>query len=413
MKKRILKGAAMGFTLALAISSCSNQEEQFLDIENGKLETEELIVSQSSQIIEGSYIIVFNQKVTGDMGAKYGNDHKAARLAVRSEAEKMFAENKVGSFEISNSYSKVFNGVAAKLTSDEVSRLKSDNRIAYIEKDQMITLAPPPGKGPGNGGGGTAAQETPWGITRVNGVTGYSGNGVAWIIDTGIDLDHPDLNVDASRGFNAFTSGKDGQSFDDGNGHGSHVAGTIAAINNDIGVIGVAPGATVIPVKVLGSRGSGSYSGVIAGIEHVAANGGNGDVANMSLGGPISQAVDDAVFAAQSSEVKFVLAAGNESDDANNHSPARVNGNNIYTISAMNSNNDGWASFSNFGNPPIDYCAPGVSIKSTWKDGGYNTISGTSMAAPHAAGVLLLGSARASGTVNGDPDGEPDTIISH
>ena len=133
----------------------------------------------------------------------------------------------------------------------------------------------------------------------------------------------------------------------------------------------------------------------------------------MSLGGPVSQAVDDAVSAAaQSSGIKFVLAAGNESDNANNHSPARVNGNNIYTISAMNSS-DVWASFSNFGNPPIDYCAPGVSIKSTWKDGGYNTISGTSMAAPHAAGVLLLGSARTSGTVNGDPDGNPDTIISH
>lgn len=412
MKKQILKGAALGFALALTITSCTNQEEQFLDIENGQLDTEELIVSQSSQIIEGSYIIVFNQKVTGDIGAKFGNDHKAARAAIKTQAEKMFIENKVGLYEISNSYSKVFNGVASKLTEEDVTRLRTDKRIAYIEKDQMVTLAPPPGKGPGNGGGGSAAQETPWGITRVNGVKG-SVNGNAWIIDTGIDLDHPDLNVNASKGFNAFSSGKDGRSLDDGNGHGSHVAGTIAAIDNTIGVIGVAPGAAVIPVKVLDSRGSGSYSGVIAGIDHVAANGGNGDVANMSLGGPVSQAVDDAVFAAaQNSGVKFVLAAGNESDDANNHSPARVNGNNIYTISAM-SNGDNWASFSNFGNPPIDYCAPGVSIKSTWKDGGYNTISGTSMAAPHAAGVLLLGSARASGTVNSDPDGSPDTIISH
>ncbi len=413
MKKRILKGAALGFTLALVITSCSNQEEQFIEIENGQLETEESIVSQSSQTIEDSYIIVFNQKVTGDIGAKFGNDHKAARLAVQSAAEKMFVENKVGAFEISNSYSKVFNGVATKLSSDDVARLNTDKRIAYIEKDQMITLAPPPGKGPGNGGGETAAQDTPWGITRVNGVAGYTGSGVAWVIDTGIDLDHPDLNVDASRGYNAFSSGKDGQSLDDGNGHGSHVAGTIAAINNTIGVIGVAPGATVIPIKVLGSRGSGSYSGVIAGIDHVAANGGNGDVANLSLGGPVSQAVDDAVIAAQTSGVIFVLAAGNDGDDANNHSPARVNGNSIYTISAMSSNNDAWASFSNYGNPPVDYCAPGVAVKSTWKDGGYNTISGTSMAAPHAAGVLLWGNAGSSGTVNGDPDGSPDPIITH
>jgi subtilisin family serine protease len=132
----------------------------------------------------------------------------------------------------------------------------------------------------------------------------------------------------------------------------------------------------------------------------------------MSLGGGVSQALDDAVVAASSNGIKFCLAAGNEADDANNHSPARANGANIYTISAM-SQGDNWASFSNFGNPPVDYCAPGVSVKSTWKDGGYNTISGTSMATPHASGVLLLGGAKASGTVNGDPDGNPDSIISH
>ena len=132
----------------------------------------------------------------------------------------------------------------------------------------------------------------------------------------------------------------------------------------------------------------------------------------MSLGGPVSQALDDAVSAAASKGVKFVLAAGNESTNANNSSPARVNGANIYTISAMNSS-DSWASFSNYGNPPVDYAAPGVSIKSTWKGGGYNTISGTSMASPHAAGVLLLGAARTDGTVKNDPDGNPDQIIVH
>jgi len=117
-----------------------------------------------------------------------------------------------------------------------------------------------------------------------------------------------------------------------------------------------------------------------------------GDVANMSLGRPTSDALDQAILNASQKGIIFALAAGNESDDANNHSPARVNGTNIYTISAMD-DTDTWASFSNYGNPPIDYCAPGVDIKSTWKDGEYNTISGTSMASPHPAGVLLLGSA--------------------
>lgn len=271
----------------------------------------------------------------------------------------------------------------------------------------MVALAP--GGKPGSGGGSTG-QETPWGITRVNGISNYTGSAVAWVIDTGIDLDHPDLNVDATRGFNAFTSGRDSGAPDDGNGHGSHVAGTIGAINNTIGVIGVAPGAIVIPIKVLDSRGSGSYSGVIAGVDFVAANGKSGDVANMSLGGPISEALDAAVLAASNKGIKFALAAGNESKDANLSSPARVNGSNIYTISAM-SIGDKWASFSNYGNPPVDYCAPGVSIKSTWKGGAYNTISGTSMASPHAAGVLLLGNPSFSGSVSNDPDGTADKII--
>ena len=163
---------------------------------------------------------------------------------------------------------------------------------------------------------------------------------------------------------------------------------------------------------MLGSRGSGSYSGVIAGVDHVAANGSSGDVANMSLGGPISVALEDAIASAAQSGIRFVLAAGNEAQDANNVSPARVNGNNIYTISSM-SQGDNWSSFSNFGNPPVDYCAPGSAVASTWKNGGYNTISGTSMAAPHAAGVLLLGNASTDGTVNGDPDGDADDIIVH
>jgi len=165
-------------------------------------------------------------------------------------------------------------------------------------------------------------------------------------------------------------------------------------------------------VKVLSARGSGSYSGVVSGVDFVAANAGNGDVANMSLGGPVSQTLDDAVFGAAQAGVKFALAAGNESDDANNHSPARAEGQNIFTVSAMD-RNDNFASFSNYGNPPIEYCAPGVSIKSTWKDGGYNTISGTSMASPHVCGLLLLGSIRSGGTVKGDPDGKPDTIAVH
>ena len=401
MQNSILRKITAGaLVLMFAVVGCQNVTEV--------AETNDQSIDQ---VIDGQYIVVMKGSDSGKF--KLGDVRQVEEI--RSQ---LVADAKIAPEKIVHKYNNVIAGFTAQLSDAQLEILKEKSNVDYIEKDRIYTFAPPcgtPNGGPcdGDGGGddgGSSSQETPYGITRVNGGATYTGSNVAWVIDSGIDLDHPDLNVDASRGYNAFTSGRDGKSLDDGNGHGTHVAGTIAAVDNNQGVIGVAAGATVIPVKVLDSRGSGSYSGVIAGVDHVGANGSNGDVANMSLGGPTSQALDDAVLAASSNGIKFVLAAGNESTDANNSSPARVNGSNIYTISAMDSN-DNWASFSNYGNPPVDYAAPGVGINSTWKNGSYNTISGTSMASPHAAGVLLLGNAGTDGSVNGDPDGNPDPII--
>jgi hypothetical protein len=409
-------------TLVLSVFllfSCSKSE-----IENENLNFDlKPEISEKAIPIPGQYIVVFNSEITGDIG-KNITDYPTSQKAVEDYASALFAEKSMESPEMIRVFSKSITGVTVNLTDNQLEKLTNDKRVAYIEQDRIFTFAPPcgtPNGGPcpppddgggGDGGNGGSTQETPYGITRVNGVSNYTGTNLAWIIDTGIDLTHEDLNVDASKGFNAFTTGQDGNSLNDLNGHGSHVAGTVAAINNNVGVIGVAPGATVIPVKVLDRRGSGSYSGVIAGVDHVGANASSGDVANMSLGGPVSQALDDAVLAASNKGIWFSIAAGNSSANANNYSPARVNGPYIVTVSAMDIN-DNWASFSNFANPPIDYCAPGVSVKSTWRNGGYHTISGTSMAAPHAAGVLLLGSPSTDGTVNNDPDGNPDPIIVH
>jgi subtilisin family serine protease len=168
--------------------------------------------------------------------------------------------------------------------------------------------------------------------------------------------------VDVGRAFSAINRSNG----NDDNGHGTHVAGTIAAKNDGNGVVGVAAGANVVPVKVLDRRGSGTFSGVIAGVDYVAANGSNGDVANMSLTGGGYSALDNAVSAAAAKGIKFALAAGNDGSNANNYSPARTNGGNIYTVSAINSSNV-FASWSNYGNPPVDYAAPGVSVLSTWK----------------------------------------------
>ena len=340
--------------------------------------------------IADSYICVF-QRGTVSRGNAQAEANRAAQAA---------------GAQVSHVYSVAIQGFAARMSAPGAERMRANNpNIAYCEQDQIVTTGPIHAAAPPSGGGGVQpAQETPWGIARVGGGSG-STTGTAWVIDTGI-ASHPDLNIDTARS-RSFLD-RDTSPVDQ-NGHGTHVAGTIAALNNTIGVVGVAPGARVVAVRVLDRRGSGTNSGVIAGVDYVAQNGRPGDVANMSLGGGVSTALDTAVVNAAAGGVRFALAAGNETDNANNHSPARANGPNVFTISAFQ-NGDRWASFSNYGNPPVDFAEPGVAIKSTWLSGGYNTISGTSMATPHFAGLLLLGAVRADGTVSGDPDGNPDPI---
>lgn len=337
--------------------------------------------------IQNSYICVFKAREVNRGQAQAEANRAAASVGAR----------------VTHVYSVAIRGFAAELPAQAVENMQKNNpNIEYCEQDQVVTAGPV--QAAGQPSVGVMAEETPWGIARVGG--GAPGTfATAWVIDTGI-APHSDLNFDSARS-RSFV--RDSSPIDQ-NGHGTHVAGTIAAKADGNGVIGIAPGAPVVAVRVLDRRGSGSNSGVIAGVDYVAQNGRPGDVANMSLGGGVSTALDNAVInAAASSGVRFALAAGNESDNANNHSPARANGTNVFTVSAF-AIGDKWASFSNFGNPPIDYAEPGVSIKSTWLNGGYNTISGTSMATPHLAGLLLTGAVRSGGVVSGDPAAPADTI---
>ena len=346
---------------------------------------------RAGERIANSFVCVFNRGTVAR-----SNAHAEANRAAQS----------VGA-QLKHVYSVALQGFAVNASPQAVEQMRAANpNIAYCEQDQVFSTGPIQAAAPPSSGGTVQpAQETPWGIARVNG--GAAGTfATAWIIDSGIDLDHPDLRVDIQRSRN-FVERE--ESPDDMNGHGTHVAGTIAALDNTIGVIGVAPGATVVAVRVLNRRGSGTTSGVIAGVDYVAQYGRPGDVANMSLGGGVSTALDTAVVNAAAGGVRFALAAGNESDNANNHSPGRANGPNVFTVSAFGVG-DRWASYSNYGNPPVDFAEPGSSIKSTWLNAGYNTISGTSMATPHLAGLLLTGAVRSGGVVTGDPDGNPDVI---
>ena len=395
-----IRSLAIASCLGIAIFSC--QPEETLNFDNSN--SLEFVKYQNGDLIPGQYIVVM--KPTG-LNSRKDLSYQGTQEAMRRSSISLLAKYRISEENLGQVYGSTIEGFAVKLTDEQAGIIASDPSVSYVEQDRIIALAPPPGKGPGGGGGTSPSQTIPWGITRVNGGAVYTGSGVAYIIDSGIDSGHEDLNVNVSLGFNAFSKGKDSDLGSDGNGHGTHVAGTVAAIDNGIGVVGVAAGATVVPIKVLDSRGSGSYSGVIAGVDFVGANGKAGDVANMSLGGGFSQAMNDAVIAA-SSRVKFSLAAGNEDQLASNTSPASANGPNIYTISAMDSN-DRIASFSNYGNPPVDYAAPGVGVLST-VPGGYATYGGTSMAAPHVAGILLWGNVRTDGTLIQDKDSTLDPI---
>jgi subtilisin family serine protease len=297
-------------------------------------------------------------------------------------------------------------GFSAAIPEHKVAAIAADPRVKIVEKDAFVQLIRPIEITARPGGGGGGGQSVPWGITRVGGAGDGTGK-TAWILDSGIDLAHADLNT--SKACHTYFAGN---SPSDGNGHGTHVAGTIAAKNNSQDVVGVAANAYVCSVRVLGNSGSGSWEGILNGVNYVAANGRSGDVANMSLTGIGSNAtLENAIAAVAATGIRFVLAAGNSGNLASTETPARLNANNVYTISAIDSNGC-MPSWSNYGNPPVDYAAPGVSIVSTRKGGGTTSMSGTSMAAPHVAGILLLGSIRASGNASCDRDGNPDPIAS-
>ena len=253
-----------------------------------------------------------------------------------------------------------------------------------------------------------APRLIPWNINRV----GYGdGRGKrAWIIDTGIDFDHPDLNVDSVLS-KSFITGQ--TSANDENGHGTHVAGIIGAKNNQFGVLGVASGASLISLRVLDKDGEGLLSNIVKALAYVNNNASAGDVVNMSLGDDegISATLDQQVRNTAARGIYISIAAGNEKQLANKYSPARTNAENIFTVSAIDSL-DRFASFSNYGNDVVDYSAPGVRILSTFINGRYAYMSGTSMAAPHVAGLLLLKGKNltSSGTALNDPDGTADLI---
>jgi len=303
-------------------------------------------------------------------------DDKAAAKADRAAAKNEFS--KAGG-KIKHEYSEVFSGFALYISTEEVEKLTRNPKVLSIERDGEVTLF------------ATQSPAPSWGLDRIDqrartlsGTFDYSATGTgvrAYIVDTGVLSTHAEFTGRIVSGFSAIGGISETE---DCNGHGTHVAGTVAGTT-----YGVAKSATIVPVRVLDCKGSGTNSGVIAGLDFVARDHTTGPaVVNMSLGGGASTALDAAVVAVINDGVTVVVAAGNSNRDACSFSPARVLA--AVTVGATTST-DARASYSNIGKC-LDLFAPGSAIKSAWylSISATNTISGTSMASPHVAGVAAV-----------------------
>ena len=344
----------------------------------------------SGEIKASQYIVAFNPVI---------NSRTSSRINLDQVSKDVLQRNTIDVSALKTSFVGEPGGFIATMTTAEAEALRHDGSIEAVEPDRVISL--------GSCFTVVEPRSVTWNVNRI----GY-GNGIgktAWIVDSGIDFDHPDLSVDQTRS-RSFVQGQ--TSADDQNGHGTHVAGIIGAKNNTIGVLGVASGASLVALKVLDKDGEGNLSYIIQAIAYINTIAAAGDVVNMSVGGESgSDILDQQVKNTAARGIYFAIAAGNDNKLANTRSPARVNTSNVYTVSAIDSL-DNFASFSNYGNDVVDFAAPGVRILSTWMDNRYAYASGTSMAAPHVAGLLLLRGRNitSSGVAKNDPDGTPDPI---
>ncbi|KAI1754385.1 subtilisin-like protease PR1K [Xylaria castorea] len=354
-----------------------------------------LLKPRNGDVIEGKYIV----KMKSSSGVQILEAHKNM---VASKVDYTYNSNQ-------------FAGFAASMTAEEVEALQNMPDVEYIEHDAIVRLS-------------ATQAGADWGLARLSNTSPDSstytyddsaGEGVcAYIVDTGIDVDHPDFEGRAT-----FASNQVDNDNTDGNGHGTHVAGTIGSKT-----YGVAKKVSLYAVKVLGADGSGTNSGVIAGMDFVVTDAPDRDcpkgvVVNLSLGGGVSSAVNEAAANVVSAGHFMAVAAGNEAEDASNSSPASEPS--VCTVGATDKT-DALSYFSNFGKL-VDVLAPGSDIESTWPGGNTNTISGTSMASPHVAGIgayfLGLGAASTgdlcdyiashgqTGAISGVPSGTTDAII--
>ena len=403
-------GLVITIALAMSLTCAGLVLAQSRDAEDGGATRDEELVEgapglEAGDPIPGKYIVVLEEEVENPA----------------SVADDLSDELNL---DASNVYDDAIEGFAAEVPAGELSELRADPRVESVVQDRVIEAT---------------VQTTPTGIDRVEAdkSSTLAGNGAGdvdadiAIIDSGIS-EHEDLDVEG--GYSCV--GQNSAAYSDGNGHGTHVAGTAAARDNDIGVVGVAPGARLWAVKVLNDDGDGSFNSVICGVEWVTDHASTIEVANLSLGAPASgsdnngcgwkrdrlaSTLHQAICESVGAGVFYAVAAGNDRSNFGKEIPAAFN--QVLTVTAItdfdgepggetgstcNSDNDDTAAnFSNYAtaggrDAQHTIAAPGVCIRSTWKNNAYKSISGTSMASPHVAGTAALCIA-APGACTGSP----------
>ncbi len=361
-------------TFSVAATSALAQPNQLVG-KSSPQQLAPLMKAASGKGIKNQYIVVLKQPTT-----IMSNDLQAFQQFTQRSVNALANKH---ALEIKNVFDSALSGFSAELTAEQLQALRADPNVDYIEQNQIITVNPII-----SASANAAQDNVTWGIDRIDQRDlplnrsynyNYDGSGVtAYVIDTGIAFNHPEFGGRAKSGYDFIDNDNDAS---DCQGHGTHVAGTIGGAQ-----YGVAKNVNLVGVRVLGCDGSGSTEAIARGIDWVAQNASGPSVANLSLGGGISQAMDQAVARLVQRGVTAVIAAGNDNKDACQVSPAREPSG--ITVGST-TNNDGRSNFSNWGNC-VQIFAPGSDVTSASHKGGTTTMSGTSMASPHVAGVAAL-----------------------
>lgn len=350
--------------------------------------------------IPGQYIITLTEKVAAPLALSRKTSatadravapHQPERAAILSQIAQFCRANQIPEAQVVARFADVLVGFSAKLTPAQVAKLAAAPEVQGVYQDYKVRLETQlPEKAPADIM--ARGQTLPCAIQQAGGYTIASRVNWIWVLDTGIDLDHPDLNVSNHTPYAATFI--NGESADDGNGHGTHVAGIAAAKHNNIGIVGVSAGAVVVPVKVLANNGLGSFTTVIQGLNHVAMYNTENDVVNLSVAAfPIlncdtyNPALTAAITNLGASGTWVCIAAGNNAAQAAQCAPGCINGERVVTVGGITCGGRCYSP-SNWDPGVVDWVAIASSVYSTYKNGGYATLSGTSQATPVVAGII-------------------------